>query len=548
VEIFNTENVKIKRALISVTDKSQLETIALVLTKFNVEMISSGGTGTFLKEKGFNFTAVEEITGNPEAFGGRMKTLSFQISSSLLFRRHHTEDQNQAKDLKIAPIDLVICNLYPFQQAVAENKPLEYLVENIDIGGPTMIRSAAKNFESVTVLTSPKQYKQFIEHLESNNGNVNYFQRKKTSFAAFKLIADYETAIVKSFESELFNAEEKEKIEIENNNELQYHNYINSNKGIKLRYGENPHQKAILVETDIKGRKDSLATTVPLQGKALSYNNYLDSDAALRCCHDISTLNEELGFNKSVVIVKHSNPCGVAMTGSLTESLEKAWAADPISSFGSIIAFSDTVTDIEANWLADKFVEVLIAPDFTTKALDTFRKKKNLRVLRLDPTNVSMDCKMMRTIDGGVIIQEEDSAIDREFENVTKIQFPDDKVDLAKFGIMITKHFKSNAIALFNRDKEGLYLIGAGMGNPNRLISTMQAIEKARQNNHLDLSQSVLVSDAFFPFRDNIEMANKEGVQFIVQPGGSIKDKDVITCCDEINASMLFTGRRHFRH
>jgi phosphoribosylaminoimidazolecarboxamide formyltransferase / IMP cyclohydrolase len=542
---FLTNKLKIKRALISVTDKDQLSQIAAVLHKFNVEMISSGGTGKFLKDNGYDFTPVQEITGNPEAFGGRMKTLSFQISSSLLFRRNNPEDQKQSDDLKIKPIDLVICNLYPFKKVAAQNKPLEELIENIDIGGPTMIRCAAKNFESAVVLTSPANYSKFIEELNNNDGCVSYYTRKKQSFAAFKLMATYETAIVNSLEKDLFTNNEQNKLDIEQNDSLQFRSYIDSDMGQVLRYGENPHQRAVIINTQ---KKDSLASTIPLQGKPLSYNNYLDADAALRCSHDITSLSNELAFNKSVVIVKHSNPCGVAMTSSLDKSLKMAWAADPISSFGSIITFSDTVTDLEATWLADKFVEVLIAPDYTSKAKEIFTKKKNLRVLKLDPRNIDMKCKMMRTIDGGVIVQEEDSSADQEFENVTEIQFPVEKVDLAKFGIMITKHFKSNAIALFNKDMNGLYLIGAGMGNPNRLISTMQAIDKARENGHTDLSDCLLVSDAFFPFRDNIEIAHKEGVRYIVQPGGSIKDKDIIACCNEIKASMLFTGRRHFRH
>ncbi|MBT7608237.1 MAG: bifunctional phosphoribosylaminoimidazolecarboxamide formyltransferase/IMP cyclohydrolase [Bacteriovoracaceae bacterium] len=545
MEKFKTNHLKIKRALVSVTDKSDLAQIAAVLSKYDIEIISSGGTGKFLTDNGYQFTPVQDLTGNPEVFGGRMKTLSFQISSALLFRRNHSDDLNQAEQLKILPIDLVICNLYPFQKIAAENKPLEDLVENIDIGGPTMIRCAAKNFESVLVITSPEQYPSFIEELNKTKGSISYFKRKKNSLEAFKLMANYEIAIVKKFEKSLFTDEEQQVLDIEQNNNLQFRTYIDSDKGEALRYGENPHQKAIIVKTK---DGDSLANATPLQGKDLSYNNYLDADAALRCCHDISILNQELGFNKSVVIVKHLNPCGAAMTGCLITSLEKAWAADPISSFGSIMAFSDIVTDKEAIWLSDKFIEVLIAPDFTAEAMDIFSKKKNLRVLQLDPSSIDMNHKIMRTIDGGVIIQDEDSVVDKEFENVTKIKFPDIKVALAKFGIMITKHFKSNAIALFNRDQDGLYLIGAGMGNPNRLISTMQAIDKARENGHTDLTDSVLVSDAFFPFKDNIQMANKEGVRFIVQPGGSIKDKDVISCCDDIKASMLFTGRRHFRH
>lgn len=542
----SNELVKIKRALVSVTDKTHLELLAKTLTKYGVEIISSGGTGKHLEELGFKYTPVQEITGNPEAFGGRMKTLSFQISSSLLYRRGHDVDEKEAKELNIQPIDLVVCNLYPFEKASERNSDLDELVENIDIGGPTMIRSAAKNFNHVTTLTNPEQYHEFINELEENSGKTSLPFRKMSTLEAFKVMARYETQIVKTFEKELFTTEEKEKLGRDDEQTLlKHHAYISTDHGQELRYGENPHQKAMVIPLE---KRTSLANVKPLQGKPLSYNNYLDSDAAVRCCHDLLKVQENEKWNQAVVIIKHSNPCGAAISSSLTHSLEKAWAADPISSFGSIIAFSHTVTIDEAEWLSDKFVEVIIAPGFTPDALNIFQKKKNLRVLSLDPSQVDMSCKMVRTIDGGVLLQEEDSILDREFEIVTQKTFPDSQAVVVKFGIATTKHFKSNAIALFKSDDDGLYLVGAGMGNPNRLVSTQQAVEKALENGHEDLHDAVLVSDAFFPFPDNVELAHEKGISFIVQPGGSIKDKDVINACDELGTSMIFTGRRHFRH
>ncbi len=538
---FVEKNYKIKRALLSVTNKNDLIKMAAALSSFDVEMISSGGTGRFLKENGFAYTPVEKLTGNPEAFGGRMKTLSFQIASGLLFRRFHQKDLEEADLLNIRPIDLVICNLYPFQKIAAQNGPLEDLIENIDIGGPTMIRSAAKNFEAVSILTSPRQYDEFLENYV--NGEVPYLYRKKLSFFAFKLMADYEMAIAQTLEKEFFTKKENESL---CSNKLIYQNNIDSEKGFSLRYGENPHQRALLIVTENK--KESLASCRPIQGKELSYNNYLDADAAIRCNFDVLRTCQNQRNNKSVVIVKHSNPCGVAISSSLFESLKLAWASDPISSFGSILSFSHTVTKAEAHWLSDKFIEVIMAPDFTEEAMEYFGKKKNLRVLKIDLEKLSLNEKMMKTINGGLLLQEEDFLLDKELHLVTKKKFLEQKENLIPFGIMVTKHFKSNAIALFQNEGDRSYLIGAGMGNPNRLVSIKQAIDKAKENGHLDLSDSLLVSDAFFPFRDNIEILNQEKIQYIVQPGGSIKDRDVIDCCDQLNVSMAFTGKRHFRH
>ncbi len=515
--------IKIKRALISVSDKTGVLTFAKFLVDKNVEIISTGGTAKLLIDNGIEITPIEKVTGNPEAFGGRMKTISFQIESALLFRRDNDQDVAQAKELGIVAIDLVVCNLYPFQEVARQQSDIDTLIENIDIGGPTMIRAAAKNYKSILVATDPSQYKSIMseDYTEEFSRNL--------ALQAFRHTALYDGFITntleKRFEDENFTAS------------------FSTKQGQELRYGENPHQKAYVVSDGIS---ESLAQVVPLQGKALSYNNYLDADAAFRCNNDINEFSHP-DFKNCVTIIKHANPCGCALASNPLDALELAWNGDPISSFGSIICFNHPVNLEQANWLSDKFVEVLIAPSFSTEAKEVFARKKNLRLLNLKPGHSQKEY-MVRTISGGLVVQEEDSIFSENWESSTSQKMNETHIELAKFGQRVAKHLKSNAIALVSSSDKGFFLAGAGMGNPNRLISLEQSINKAKENKLTNFEDMVLISDAFFPFRDNIDLAHSFGIKNILQPGGSIKDSEVVQACDEYGIAMMFSKQRHFRH
>ncbi|MCK5073189.1 MAG: bifunctional phosphoribosylaminoimidazolecarboxamide formyltransferase/IMP cyclohydrolase [Bacteriovoracaceae bacterium] len=527
------EKLKIKRALVSVSNKNELERLVKCLQKHNVEIISTGGTGKKISEWNIPYTSIESVTGNPEAFGGRMKTISFPILSSILFRRDNEQDLKEAGSLGIVPIDLVVCNLYPFEEVVklkGENASEDELIENIDIGGPTMIRAAAKNHESVAIVTNPKQYGDFIVELEANNGQVGLDTRKNLALAAYRMSATYDSVICSTLEKKWEKSGESIHLSPDHTREL--------------RYGENPHQESLLY---INPLSPGLASCRLIQGKPLSHNNLLDSDAAIRCVHDLVQLIDE-DYSSVVAIIKHLNPCGAALSKAPEQALKNAWEGDPISSFGSIICFSDSVTKECAIWLKDKFVEVIIAPGFSPEALDIFSKKKNLRLIPFDPRHTNTNEKLVRSVSGGWVVQSEDRTFGEEFQCMTSSPFPDEQKKLALFSVFVTKHLRSNAIGLAGKNNEGFFMAGGGMGNPNRVVSLKQCIEKARENGHSDLSNMVLASDAFFPFSDNIEEAYKAGIRYIVEPGGSIKDEEVIKTCDEKKISMVFTGRRHFKH
>jgi len=527
----NNSLVKIKRALLSVSDKSGLDILAQELIKQDVEIISSGGTAKYIMNLGLPVTPIEKVTGNPEAFGGRMKTLSFQVASGLLFKRDSLDDLRQAEELGIEAIDLVVCNLYPFEEVAKRGGSLEELVENIDIGGPTMVRAAAKNFAHVTVSTDPGEYRELIDSLNENEGATNLTLRKKLSLQAFRHTGLYDSLIAS---------------ELERENELEGKTLcLSPMRAQDLRYGENPHQKGYVYQWPLG---NGLAQAKPIQGKALSYNNLLDADAALRSALDLHELAKPGPYKSVVTIIKHSNPCGAAMSETPLKALSLAWAGDPVSSFGSIICFNKTVEKDCATWLSNKFVEVICAPSFSEEALEIFAKKKNLRLIPINLDELNIFEPMVRSITGGWVVQEEDEGLDVDYKVVTDIPFEDSRMELAKFGTIVCKHLKSNAIGLFMKSEDGFSIVGAGMGNPNRLISVAQSIDKARENGVENLGEALLVSDAFFPFGDNIEATSKAGIKFIVQPGGSIKDQEVIDACNQTGTSMVFTGRRHFRH
>lgn len=522
--------LKITRALVSVSDKTGLDKLAAALHAAGVEIISSGGTLKYLAECHIPAIPIEQVTGNPESFGGRMKTISFQVASGILYRRDHAEDVKEAAALGIRPIDLVVCNLYPFEETAKSNPSFDALIENIDIGGPTLIRAAAKNHAHVAVVTDPAQYDAVLADLATLQGSISAALRQKLCLVAFRHTARYDGLIAAKLE-DIWDAPEK--------------TIVITPEGAKtLRYGENPHQTSRVHACPFHA---GIAGAVPLQGKELSYNNLLDADAAWRSCGDAAAVTTA-DFPAVVSIIKHLSPCGIAAAQTPLKALQMAWAGDPVSSFGGILCFNKMVDADCAGWLTDKFVEVIVAPGFTPDALAAFAAKPNLRLLAV-PVYDGRDMRpMVRSISGGYVVQQEDTGADADFSPVTANPFPPARNTLARFGVMACKHLKSNAIGLFKETAEGFSMIGAGMGNPNRLVSMKQAVEKAAENGHTDLSDALLVSDAFFPFADNIQIAAAAGIRYIVQPGGSVKDKDVIKACEEQDISMAFTGRRHFRH
>lgn len=523
----------IQKALISVSDKTGIIELAQFLKKQGIEIISTGGTAKLLTENGIQITPISKVTGNPESFGGRMKSISFQIGSALLFRRDNEQDIKDAKDLNIAPIDLVICNLYPFQKAIEKNASEEELIENIDIGGPTMIRAAAKNYESVTVLTNPDQYSDFLENYKKEN-KISFENRRKYALNAFKLTAQYDLMISNKLMEEYGDKSLTG---------------ISLSKPFELRYGENPHQKALFYETNNK-EGPSIAKANILQGKALSYNNLLDADAAWKVCSDAYNSIDHLDNKYAISVIKHLNPCGLAVSSDPYKALELAWKGDPVSAFGGIICFSHQVTQESAKWFEDKFVEIIIAPSFNQDALNILGKKKNLRLLQTPLNYNNSKETVIRSISGGVLIQQEDTHVDREFQNMTAKKLTSKQESLARFGTQACKHLKSNALCLVSEaDCGSIWLSGAGMGQPNRLDALRYlTIPRFELKTDVEITESVLISDAFLPFRDSIEVANEFNIKFIVQPGGSIRDNEVIEACNEFDIAMAFTGKRHFRH
>jgi len=533
--------MKIKKALLSVSDKTGIVDLAKKLKEFDVEIISTGGTKKTLEEAGIEVTDIANVTNNPEAFGGRMKTISFNIESALLFDRE--KDKQEAKELNIEPIDLVVCNLYPFEKVLNQGAEFDTLIENIDIGGPTMIRAAAKNFKYVTVLTSPTDYDSFISNFEKGNGKTAYEYRKELMAKSFNHTADYDALIAQTMDKETGK----------NSFRLAYES------GKTLRYGENSHQNAEFFKQ--KKQDNTFHCMKILHGKPLSYNNILDISGAVSAIKELS--------QEACSVVKHSNPCGLSQTDNQRKSLEIAWQGDPISAFGSIIAFNTTLTKKTVKFFnfdnkdisKRKFIEVVIAPKIEQDALEYLQIHKYIRVLEYDPSALPQSPDL-RIVNGTLLKQDYDSRLYQHLKLVTSNDFNHDK-ELIEFGIKAIKNIKSNAIVVVGKKDDKMYLMGMGAGQPNRLIATQLALGKAKDfikaeytGNDEDfetyynkkIAKAYLISDAFFPFPDNVELAAENGIKTIVQPGGSIKDKSVIKTCDELNINMIFTGTRHFKH
>jgi phosphoribosylaminoimidazolecarboxamide formyltransferase/IMP cyclohydrolase len=523
--------VPVKAALLSVTDKTNLIPLAETLVQQGAKLISTGGTAKALKAAGLPVTNVEEITGNPEAFGGRMKSISFQIASGLLYRRGHAQDELEASTLNIPKIDLVVCNLYPFEDYAGKNETEEKLVEEIDIGGPLMIRAAAKNYQAVSVLSDPSQYAEFIENLKEKKGTTLDLRRKLAS-EAFDRIARYDVAIAEELGGR-FQAERKEK-------------FFAFKKVQDMRYGENPHQKAAWYQWS-NASFPGLGDAKVLQGKELSYNNILDADAGWKAMSDVHG-----GFHDgfTATIIKHGNPCGLAHGTNALATLTEAWKGDDVSAFGGIVALSFPVTKDVAEFFDERFIEILMAPSFTDEAKAFFTKKKNVRLLELPLRPRVSGETVLRSFHGGVLLQDEDEALTdtEKYATKTKKTFSPEQLKMVPFGILACKHLKSNGIALVGEKNGAFTLIGAGMGQPNRLDSLNLLAAHRAKAKEVDFGNLILISDAFFPFSDSIEAAHKLGIKFIVQPGGSIRDQEVIDKADECGMAMLFTGERHFRH
>ncbi|MGE0018531.1 MAG: bifunctional phosphoribosylaminoimidazolecarboxamide formyltransferase/IMP cyclohydrolase [Draconibacterium sp.] len=528
------DNKKIKTALVSVFHKENLDRIILKLNALNVKILSTGGTKSFIESLGVPVTSVESLTGYPSILGGRVKTLHPKVFGGILSRRDNQGDVSQLTEYDIPEIDLVIVDLYPFEKTVESGAEEQEIIEKIDIGGISLIRAAAKNFADVVIVPSQNEYVPLLEKLEQNNGSFSLTDRRWFAQRAFSVSSHYDAAIFGYFNGGDDDSTER----------------ISLNNGEILRYGENPHQKATFFKFKNSQQEVSLANARVIQGKALSYNNMLDADAAWKSASDAFHSVNHIPNKVAVSVIKHLNPCGLAVTVSITESLELAWEGDPISAFGSIICFTDTVTKDVAAWFGNKFVEIIIAPKFTDEALEVFSSKKNLRLLEIPVKNEITGEKLYRSISGGMLVQDEDEGMDQRFETVTDKLFEPSKMNLAKFGITACKHLKSNAIAIVTENENGsFWLTGAGMGQPNRLDSLRQlTMPRFSTKKGLEIGNSVLISDAFFPFRDSIEAANEYGVKYIVEPGGSIRDNEVIEACNEFGIAMAFTGRRHFKH
>ena len=542
---------KMKRALISVYDKTGVEAFARALAGYGVELLSTGGTAKALRAAGLTVKDVSEFTGFPEMLDGRVKTLHPKVHGGLLYLRGDAAHEATVREHGIEPIDLVCVSLYPFEETVARpGVSFEEAVEQIDIGGPAMLRSAAKNMRSVTVLTDPADYQRVLDAMAAHEGDTTPELRVALAAKVYARVAAYNAAIANYLAQRSPSPAEVPPFT------------LSYTDGTRLRYGENPHQEAILYR-DAAPDEAGIAATEQLHGKELSYNNYLDGDAALEAV-------KELADDPGVAIIKHSNPCGYAIGATLAKAFEAAWAGDTVSAFGSVIAVTRTVDLETAQCLKGRFVEVLIAPDYSEEALAFLKgKSADLRILRLRrPLRAPQPGVALRQIGGGLLVQDRDIGLTENWFTPTEKAFPEEKRGLAEFGMKVCKHVKSNAIVLVYEYEPGGYaLLGMGAGQPNRIDSLRKlALPRACENleqryegagtygqtpkeyRAAIISECVLISDAFFPFADTVEAAAESGIRYVVQPGGSKRDEEVVSACDRFGIAMAFTGMRHFRH
>lgn len=560
---------KVARALISVSDKTGIVDFARQLKTFDVEIISTGGTAKVLREAGIDVRDVAEVTGFPEMMDGRIKTLHPRIHGGLLGLRDNPEHQAAMREHDIEPIDMVVVNLYPFEETIVRGGvTLEEAIEQIDIGGPAMIRSAAKNFRDVAVVASPQSYRGVVAEMDRHSGQLSFETRAGLAASAFARTAKYDALVVsylmgastggalpETLQDAVFEASGEGKgggsghssfsvfgIRVSRDTALASIDSIaglpdfatfSLEKKNSLRYGENPHQAAALYEIGISG---GVANTDLLAGKEMSFNNYVDADAAWQLVGDFDDL--------ACAIIKHTNPAGVALGESAEKAYRRALATDPTSAFGGIVAFNRTLDEAAARAVIEIFTEVIIAPDYEPAALEILKTKKNLRVLR--PLNVTAPSQMQglecKQISGGMLVQTRDThkLTREELKVVTKHEPTEDEIRDLLFTWTVCKHTKSNAI-VYSRNGQ---TIGVGAGQMSRVDSVKLGAMRAQ----LPTQDSVLASDAFFPFRDGIDEAAKHGITAVIQPGGSMRDAEVIAAADEHGLAMVFTGIRHFKH
>jgi phosphoribosylaminoimidazolecarboxamide formyltransferase/IMP cyclohydrolase len=513
------------RAIVSVSDKAGVTDFAKGLSQLGYEVFSTGGTKKSLAEAGVPVKSISEITGFPEILDGRVKTLHPAVHGGILAKRGLPSHMEQLADNNIGTIDMVVVNLYPFVQTVSrEGVSLDEALENIDIGGPTMIRAAAKNFPSVIVVVDPADYSSVLENLRQ--GNLEPAERKRLAQKAFQHVALYDTAISQYLRQDMEGFPEVLTVALE--------------KRYGLRYGENPHQPAAFYTELAVGEKQPTGITwaEQLGGKELSFNNILDADAAWGAVTDFAA--------PAVAVIKHTNPCGLASHDDIAEAYRRAFSGDPVAAFGGIVASNRTVTSAMAEAMKSVFYEIVIAPEYEAEALETLKRKKDLRILKaeLPPGYGKAEPGYLdfRRVKGGFLVQASDSVPEGNvnLKTITKREPTKGEIDDLLFAWRAVKHIKSNSIALA-KDKT---LLGMGAGQPSRIISAQIASEKAGEK----AKGGVLASDAMFPFADVVEVAATCGVTAIIQPGGSIRDEDSIEAADRHNIAMVFTGERHFRH
>ncbi|HEX8649254.1 MAG TPA: bifunctional phosphoribosylaminoimidazolecarboxamide formyltransferase/IMP cyclohydrolase [Pyrinomonadaceae bacterium] len=547
----NRENLRtIRRALLSVSDKTGLVEFAQALRRFGVELISTGGTARALREAGVEVLDVSDVTGFPEMMDGRVKTLHPRIHGGLLALRDNEEHVAAMREHGIEPIDMVVVNLYPFEQTIErEGVTLEEAVEQIDIGGPAMIRSAAKNYKDVAVVVEPIEYAAIVEEMQRNEGSLSLSTRARLARGAFHRTATYDStislylnsttaagfgdtpthAIISGSGAEEITSTPMESV-LQNTQSLPDYAEWSLRKTADLRYGENPHQIAALYQS---GSRAGVASAEVLSGKEMSFNNYVDADAAWQLVSDFD--------ETACAIIKHMNPAGVGLGASPEEAYRRALATDPVSAFGGIVAFNRTIDEAAARAIVEIFTEVVIAPGYEAAALEALRAKKNLRVLSMGAPQRAEGLEY-KTITGGMLVQTRDThRLTREdLRVVTRREPTEDEIRALLFAWTVCKHTKSNAI-VYAREGQ---TVGVGAGQMSRVDSVKIGAMRAQ----LPVRGSVLASDAFFPFRDGVDEAARHGITAIIEPGGSVRDEEVIAAADKHNLAMVFTGVRHFKH
>lgn len=513
----------IKRALISVSDKTGIVEFASALTSRGVEIISTGGTAKALTEAGLKVINISDITGFPECLDGRVKTLHPKVHAGLLAIRSNEEHMKQIKELGVETIDMVIINLYPFKQTILKgNVELEEAIENIDIGGPTMLRAAAKNYQDVAVIVDPVDYENVLNEM-NESGDVSVKTKFRLAYKVFEHTSHYDTLIAKYLRDTLGDIDFPETLS------------LTYEKVQDMRYGENPHQKAVFYK-EVGANRGLLPSAVQLHGKELSFNNINDTNGAIELVKEFD--------EPTVVAVKHTNPCGVGSADNIHDAYVRAYESDPVSIYGGIIAANREIDKATAEEISKIFVEIVVAPSFTEEALAVLTQKKNVRLLKLEniTDKISPDSYDMKKVAGGLLVQKYNSLLfnQEDLKCVTNLQPTKEQMEDLIFAMKVVKHTKSNAITL----AKGKMTIGVGPGQTNRIVPTKVAIEYAGTRSQ----GAVMASDAYFPFSDCVEAAAAAGIKAIIQPGGSIRDQESIDACNKYGIAMVFTGMRHFKH